>query len=170
MNSIIRYTEHKKIDNEFKKYHLIPYRVIRETRYERKGYYYSEYWGSIFKVISVDYDNETGELQGAYIRYENGYCGMLCTELDINDYRLIKDTKSLHNTNIINSGEPYSGAEIVYWFFINKITGLNPIYRGFWKFVDINSAHRISDTANYIVTAEINPKNGCYVGCKMKRV
>jgi hypothetical protein len=166
MDCCVRYTE--KLDDKIRKNHLIPYRVIRETRYEKKCYYYSNYWDSIFKVLSVDY-SKSGELLGAYIHYENGYYGSLCTELDINDYKLIKDTNNLDKINIINSGEPYSGAEIVYWFFINKITALNPVYRGFWKFIDVSSPHRISDNVKYYILADISPKTGNYIKCRIKK-
>jgi hypothetical protein len=156
------------MDKRIRSNHLIPYRVIRETKYEKKCYYYSNYWDSIFKVLSVDY-SKSGELISAYIHYENGYYGLLCTELDVNDYKLVKDINNLDKINIINSGVPYYGAEIVYWFFINKIMALDPVYRGFWKFIDNNSRHRISDNTKYYITGDINPKSGNYINCKIKK-
>lgn len=170
MNDVISYTFNDAIDKEIRKYHLIPHRVTRETLYKKNHIYYSSYWGAIFKVLSVEYDEKTNEFFGAYIRYESNYYGMICSELNIDDYELEIDHKKLYKENIVNSNIPYSGAEIRYWFFVNNINGFNPVYRGFWKFVDNTSGHKISDENKYIVCADINPKTGNYINCMMKRV
>lgn len=170
MNDIISYTHNTIIDTEIRKNHLIPHRVTREIPYRKNNIYYSSYWGSIFKVISVEYDSDTKEFLGAYIRYESNYYGMICSELNIDDYELEVDVKKIYKQNIINSNIPYSGAEIRYWFFVNQINGFNPVYRGFWKFIDNTSGHKIVDDNKYIVRADINPKTGNYINCIMKRV
>lgn len=170
MNDIISYTFNESIDSEIRKNHLIPYRVTRTTPYRKGGIYYSSYWGAIFRVLSVEYDDKTKEFLGAYIRYESNYYGMICSELSIDDYELDFDYKKLYKKNIINSNIPCTGAEIRYWFFSNKINGMNPVYRGFWKFIDNTSGHKISDHNKYIVLAKTNPVTGNYVECMMKRV
>ena len=48
----------------------------------------------------------------------------------------------VYKDNIVNSDKFYSGAEIVYWFFMNNINCSNEKYNGFWKYVDTHSAHR----------------------------
>lgn len=168
MGAEICYTLNNKINKEIRKNHLIPYHIKKKIRYESNKLYYSDYWGSIFKVISADYDPD-GELNSAYIHYDNGYYGCLCVPLGENDYLLERDTKYISKKDIINSGFCYTGAEIRYWFFIKHITKNNPIYRGFWKYIDFSSGHKVCDTSRYFITTNINPENGYYINCKVTK-
>lgn len=169
MSCIIKYSDRKNIEKDIRKFKLIPFRVSLGTKYEACAMYYTKHWGTIFRVTSVEYD-DNGELQGAFINYDTDFCGLLSTELNQGDYRLRKDFHNIYKKNIINSNKIYYGAEIVYWFFMNNITSKNPVYKGFWKFVDDDSRHRIADTTRYKISADIDPKTGYYIHCKIKKI
>ena len=102
--------------------------------------------------------------------WEDGNYGLICTDLELyKDYRLDKDHNNLHTVDIINSGKIYTGAEIIYWFFMNNINCFDPKYKGFWKFIDTYSQHRISDYNKYKIVADLNGK-GYYTNCRIIRV
>lgn len=169
MTKEIFYTTDNNLIEKIKDKKLIPYRITPRVKYESNRWYYNDYWRQCFKVISVAYDNN-GFLQEAYIKWDDDNYGLICTELDIHDLRLEKDYKCIHNENIINNDKKYTGAEIVYWFFINGINCFNNKYSGFWKFIDTFSAHRISDYARYKLIANYDEKNDVYKDCKVIRV
>lgn len=166
MGDEICYTMNGKVNKEIRRHHLIPYHIKKSIRYEPNKLYYSDYWGDIFKVISVDYGQD-GELNNAYIHYNNGYYGCLCSPFSKEDYLFERDTNYLSKKNIINSGLSYTGAEIRYWFFIRHITSSNPIYKGFWKYVDFSSGHKVCDTSRYFINGSINPETGYYTDCRL---
>lgn len=168
MKEII-YTTNNRINEMIKEKHIIPYVITsKDIKYEANRWYYNAYWGSTLRVISVKYDHNDN-LEECYIKWEDGCYGLICTELEIwGDLRLEKDHKNIAESNIINDGKSYTGAEIIYWFFINEINCFNKKYKGFWKFVDGTSDHRISDYAKYRVVAD--EKNGNYINCRIIKI
>jgi len=163
------YTNDQKMIDKLRKDKLIPYRINPRVKYEVNRWYYSDYWRQCFKVSSVAYD-KMGNLVEAYIRWDDGYYGLICTDLDIHDLRIEKDYKEIHNKDIINSDTIYTGAEIVYWFFINNINCYNKKYFGFWKFIDNSSAHRLSDYNKYKISAIYDKEKDIYKDCRITRI
>lgn len=159
----------KSLNEKIRKNHYIPYRILTsDTKYEVNKRYFNAYWGSTFKVISVTY-NDHGILEDCYIRWDDGNYGLICTDLDIAaDLKLEYDYSKIYETDIINSGRDFSGAEIIYWFFMNKINCFNTKYNGFWKFVDNYSDYRISDYSRYKIIGSL--ENDIYKNCKILRV
>ena len=171
MYSEISYTASKQIDEKIKNKHYIPYRINSpQQKYRVHNLYYNAYWGSFFKVLEVNYD-KYGCLEDCTIRWDDGNYGLICTNLDVNaDFNLKCDRNNLHELyDIVNSEEIYTGAEIVYWFFVHNITCFNNKYKGFWKFVDSSSAHRISDYSRYIIIGDLQ-EDGTYTNCKIVKV
>lgn len=159
----------KKLEDLIRKKHLVPYSLNRRDRYEKGKYYYSEFSGMTFKVLFVKY-YDSGELEGAEVKYENGLHAYICTDIDPGyDYRVEKDFKKICNENIVNDGKVYTGAEIRYWFFMNDIDCFNSIYKGFWNLVDTYSTRRIIDNNRYVVVADISV-TGKYHNCKIIKV
>lgn len=160
MKEII-YSSNNKFENFLKNNNFIPYRVSPRIQYENRKYYYSDYWGNIFQVLNVTYENNL--LSNAYIKWEDGNYGLICTDLDFRDYKLVKDKKNICNKDIINDNEYYTGAEIIFWFFKHNINCFNQKYKGFWKYIDSSSAHRLADNTKYKLSAIL--KNDIYTNC-----
>lgn len=167
MNKTISISPNVRIEEKIRLKHMIPYRVSPSVKYENGNWYYSDYWRQTFRVIDAKY-NRYGVLKDAYIRWDDGNYGLICADLDFTDLKLERDEKEIYKMkDIVNSDQVFTGAEIVYWFFMNNIDCFNRKYKGFWKFVDRFSAHRIADFSKYMITAELN--NGKYVGCKITK-
>ena len=159
----------KKLEDLIRKKHLIPYSLNRRDRYERGKYYYSEFLGLTFKVLFVKY-YESGELEGAEVKYENGLRAYICTDIDPGyDYRVEKDTKELYKKDeIVNDGNIYTGAEIRYWFFMRGIDCFSGRYKGFWNSIDSFSTRRIVDSNRYTIVADPT-FTGKYYNCRIIR-
>ena len=170
IKSII-YTTSDITNNKIRRRNLIPYRITsKNIKYETNRWYYNAYWNQIMKVTSVKY-NDNGELEQCFVMWEDDLFGMICTDLDVNyDYKLEYDRKKIYKQDIINSTQVFTGAEIIYWFFINGITYDNKKYKGFWKYVDLFSDHRLSDYNKYVISATYLEDKDIYVNCKVKRV
>ena len=159
----------KKLEELVIRKHLVPYSLNRRDRYEKGKYYYSEFLGMTFKVLFVKY-YDSGELEGAEVRYENGLQAYICTDIDPGyDYRLEKDYRAIYKDNIVNDGKVYTGAEIRYWFFINGIDCFNGIYKGFWNLIDTYSTRKITDSTKYIICADPTV-TGKYYNCRIIKV
>lgn len=141
---------------------LIPYSVLPRQKYEENEWYFSTYYDQLFKVISVEYKNN--KLDHAYIKSDEGYYSWIVTELSDWDVQIKRDYKNIAKGPIINTNLSYTGAEIMYWFFVNEISEFNKKYRGFWKYVDISSKGRLDEKTRYFIRGEINGK-GIYTNC-----
>lgn len=168
MNKNIIYARSYSLDEKIREQHFIPYRV-KGDHYIRGKRYYNGYWDMCFRVFEVKYDKETNELEHIYVKADDNTYHLLTFDLDACDFVLKEDFKKLYNKRIINSEEVYTGAEIVYWFYINNIDCFNKKYKGFWKFVDSNSRFRISDNTRYRISGDYDKELGKYVNCKIKR-
>ena len=129
----ITYGNHK-LEKSIREKHVIPYSLGRDDKYIKNMIYFNDFNQNTFKVLYVKY-SENGELEGAEIRYDNGMHSYICTDIDPGyDYRIEKDFKNIcDKSTIVNDGNVYSGAEIIYWFFINNISCFDRKYKGFWK-------------------------------------
>ena len=141
---------------------LIPYSVLPKQHYKENEWYYSTYYDQLFKVISVEYKNN--KLDHAYIRSDEGYYSWIVTELSEYDVMLKKDIRDIAVSSIINSNISYTGAEIMYWFYVNGVTQFNKKYRSLWKYVDYSSRKRLDENTKYFIRGELSGK-GYYINC-----
>ena len=170
MNKRISYNSEfldSRFEKEIRSNKYIPYRVLPREKYKRGSMYYINFEDLYLKILDVKYKNNIIEFVYAKT-IDNNFYQYLVSDLTINDYRIEKDSKFIYKRNIINDGHQYTGAEIIYWFFINDIDCFNEKYAGFWKFVDSYSAHRIADNNKYIIKADID-NNGNYYNCIIAR-
>lgn len=160
----------KKLEESIRTKHVIPYILGVKDKYEKGNYYFSAFYGKIFKVLFVKYYN-TGELEGAEIRHTDGLHAYMCTEIDPEcDYLLIRDVKEIYNRKeIVNDGQIYTGAEIRYWFYMNNIDCFNRKYKGFWNYIDSYSPKRINDNDKYMMMAKYD-RFGNYTQCRMCKI
>ena len=162
MQTQLCYTNNKKLESIIKEKKIIPHRILPGEKLIVGEKYYDGYHDKIFKVISVEY-NEDGSLDGAYIKMDDGNYAWISSDLDIaNDYYITNDNYSIHSINIINNKHIYSGAEIRYWFFINDITVMNRKYSCFWPYIDPTNPGSIDDSYTYIISADVD-ENGNYI-------
>lgn len=130
---------------------------------------YHRYWSSFFdvffKVMQI-YHVEKTEYYS--VKFPNLLFGEISFPVDYNymyelmvDYHNIKDIE-----NIINHSESFTGAEIRYWFYINKINLNDPKYRAFYPFLNPESKSGILDDKHYFICA--TQINNAYTNCKVK--
>ena len=114
---------------------------------------YHKYWipefGGTIKVQEIEYINgvpyyfiKFSKNMSANITYPCNYTEM---------YELLHNYDNIEKENIINSSKSYSGAEIKFWFIVNKIDFDDPQYRGFWSFLDDTSMSVVADNKYYFV-------------------
>lgn len=167
MDSRIRYSSGSSLERKIKEKKLIPYHLYPNDRYKKKQWYFCLYDNIIFKVLEVKY-NKDGELDHAYIRTDDNLYSYIASDLTDEDYYIERDTEQIYKENIINSTKTYTGAEIIYWFFIHDITSFDKKYKNFWIYLDRYSTYRISDYSRYYVIAD-QDKDGNYINCKFIR-
>lgn len=167
MYKVITYGN-KKLDQYVEERHIIPYSLSPKDRFEKNNYYFIDFNGKIIKVLFVKY-YRSGELEGLEVKYNNNMHSYICTDIDPGyDYLLKKDYNDLFKKDIINDGLIHTGAEIKYWFFMNKISCFDKKYRGFWKLVDPYSPRCISDYNKYFLTADID--SDVYFNCRIFKI
>ena len=167
MNSQILYTNNGSLEKQIRSKKIIPYMVYPNEKFKVNKWYYNQFYNEIFKVLEVKY-NEDGSLDYANIMTDSNNYSMISTDICYSeDYAISRDRRSIYKMNIINYNESFTGAEIIYWFFMNDINAFNKKYHGFWKYVDRYSLHRISDRERYYVKAQLIGNK--YVNCTMER-
>lgn len=132
----MRYNED--LDRYVRDSYSIPYRLHMNSRYRNNCYYWSSYWSKWFKVIEAEYDFSfpKPKFVGGIVQWSDTGMGYITTDLTTEDFRLELDNDRIRHDRLINSGISYTGAEIEYWFFINKIEEKNPIlYQKFKRFI-----------------------------------
>lgn len=129
--------------------HYIP----RKFKPNEKLKLYHKYWipefGGTIKVQEIEYINgvpyyfiKFSKNMSANITYPVMYSEM---------YELLHNYDNIEKENIINSSKSYSGAEIKFWFIVNKIDFDDPFYKGFWSFLDDTSMSVVADNKYYFV-------------------
>ena len=116
----------------------IPYRLHVNSRYRNNCYYWSTYWSKWFKVIEAEYDFsfDPPKFIGATVQWSDCGMGYITSDLTTEDFRIELDNERIRCEEIINSNESYTGAEIEYWFFVNKIEEKDPIlFQKFKRFI-----------------------------------
>lgn len=165
MNNTITYTNDGSLEKQIRQKKIIPYMVFPNEKFKTNKWYYSFFYNTIFKVLDHKY-NKDGSLDYAYTMSDDGNYALITTDIDsLEDYSVSRDRRSIYKLNIINYDESFTGAEIVYWFFMNNIDSLNIKYQGFWKFIDRYSIYRISDRDRYFVRAKLIGDK--YVDCQI---
>jgi len=164
MNKTILYTNNGSLEKHVRSKKVIPYIVYPTDVYKKNKWYFSLFYNMIFKILDLEYKN--GQLESAYIVSDNSNYCFICTDLDSNeDYSISRDRRSIYKMDIINNEESFTGAEIVYWFFMNDIDIFNEKYSGFWKFVDRYSKDRVIDRQRYFLRAKLLDDK--YIDCKL---
>lgn len=164
MNNKILYTNNGSLEKQVRSKKVIPYIVYPTDVYRKNKWYFSLYYNIIFKILDLEYKD--GRLESAYIVSDDCNYSMICTDLDSNeDYSISRDRRSIYKMDIINHQESFTGAEIVYWFFMNDIDIFNEKYSEFWKYVDRYSKDRVVDRQRYFLRAKL--LGGKYVDCKL---
>lgn len=136
----------------------IPYIVSAETKnlkLFRK--YFSVDRNTIFKVWQM---YEAGKYKYYSVKYPDHLFGEITFPTG-RLFELFSDSNNIKNIkSIINTKISYTGAEIRYWFFINKKLGRK--YKGFIPFIDPNSKSCIMDNKYYFIYSKYNPKTDKY--------
>ena len=167
MNSKIVYTNNGSLEKQIRSKKIIPYMIYPNEKYRMNKWYYSFYYNIIYKVLEYHY-NEDGSLDNAYIMSDDNNYSYTTTELcPDEDFSVSRDRRGIYKMDIINNPESFTGAEIIYWFFINNIDGFNKKYRGFWKYVDRYSLDRVSDRDRYFITGKLIGSR--YVDCRVTK-
>jgi len=154
MNGCIFYVD-SKLEEKIRSRKIIPFRTFPNQKYIPYHWYYLSYDNILFKVNEVVY-GENGLMQNIYCITDDNMQHCLSTELSAYDYTFKADNDNIAEKDIINSGEAYSGAEIIYWFFINNKSGKK--YEVFWKYLNWSSKFRLKDSTKYKIYGETNSK------------
>lgn len=162
----IVYSDSKILDHAIKVRHYIPYHIKENEKYRENKNYFNYYWNMCFKVVEAHYKSNN-ELEYIYVKCRDHTYHVISSDLYYQDYLLIKDIKKIYEEDIINSTKIYTGAEIIYWFYINKIDLEDKKFCGFSKFVSSKSNFRLSDENKYKISASI--KNDIYTDIIIKR-
>ena len=127
-------------------------------------YHLSEYksYAEVINIITI------GKDKYYTLRFKNSI--QACISLPIFDqcWELIADSNNIKKlNNIINNKRSYSGAEIKFWFYINRDKVNNQNYKDFFSYLNRSSLSVISDDKWYYVVAE-KAKSGKYTNCKLQ--
>ena len=127
--------------------------IPRKFKSNEKLKLYHKYWipefeGTI-KVHEIEYING---IPYYFIKFGKNMCANITYPISYsNMYELLHNYDNIENENIINSSKSYSGAEIKFWFIVNTIDFDNPLYKGFWSFLDDTSMSVVADNKYYFV-------------------
>lgn len=161
----ILYSDSRILERKIKRNHYIPYRMKKGEKYQEKKKYFNYYWDMCFKVIYITHDNS---MDSYCVKADNSTYHLLSSDPDVYDYLLIKDENEIYNQNIINSNKSFTGAEIIYWFYVNNIDLNSKKYCGFSSYLINESNFKLSDTNRYKVIAKTD-KNDNYINCMIKK-
>lgn len=127
--------------------------IPRKFKENEKLKLYHKYWipefGGTIKVHEIEYING---IPYYFIKFNKNMSANItypCNYIDM--YELLHNYDNIENENIINSSKSYSGAEIKFWFIVNKINFNDYRYKGFWSFVDDTSMSVVADNKYYFV-------------------
>lgn len=137
------------LEEEIINTHYIP----RKFRDNEKLKLYHKYWipefDGVVKVHEIEYIDGVPYY---FIKFNRNMSANITYPVTFNDmYELLHNYDNIEKENIINSSKSYSGAEIKYWFVANKIDFEDPLYKGFWSFLDDNSMSVVADNKYYFV-------------------
>ena len=127
--------------------------IPRKFRENEKLKLYHKYWvpefGGTIKVHEIEYING---IPYYFIKFNRNMSANITYPCNYTDmYELLHNYDNIEKENIINSSKSYSGAEIKFWFIVNKIDFDDPQYRGFWSFLDDTSMSVVADNKYYFV-------------------
>lgn len=144
--------------------------IPRHIKFKEHLRLYRRYWVNYFddECIKVDQIYEVDGIEYYSVKCTNCLYETITYPLDCNyTYELMIDKKDIKNIeSIINTNISYTGAEIKYWFFMNKIDLSSEKYIGFWSFLNPNSKNLISDDKYYFVKSVLDT-NGNLIKCKI---
>ena len=137
-----------KLELEIRKNKYIPRQINKRERLKLYHKYYLPDYG----IIKVEDIELIEQVEYDFIRYDTIKRGCITHPVDnIGVYELLHNFDDIDKENIINSSKTFSGAEIKFWFVVNKINFDNPNYKGFYQFLDPLSNNLLVDTKYYYV-------------------
>ena len=134
--------------------------IPRKFKVNEKLKLYHKYWipeyGGTVKVSDIEIING---ISYYFIKFDKNMSANITYPVTYSDmYELLHNYDNIEKQDIINSSKSYSGAEIKFWFVVNKIDLDNPKYKGFWSFLDDNSMSVVADNKYYFVKYNPNLK------------
>lgn len=143
------------LEEEIIKTRYIPRRIKKNERLKVFHKYWMPEFGGTVKVNEIEYYNGTAYY---FLRFAKNMMANITHPVEQeNVYELLHNYDEIEKDNIINSSKSYSGAEIKFWFIVNKIDFSNPLYEGFLSFVNDKSLNVVSDNKFYFV--KYNPNS-----------
>ena len=139
----------------FKYPEYIPYKFEEGTELKLYRRYYSSD-NDIFKVLKI-YQYFGVEYYDIVIN--NAMQAVLSYPVSNISYELVPDHKDIKNKNIINDNEWYTGAEIRYWFFVNRIN-IDRRYPEYKQYIYLNGKSEMKDTGLYKVVYNTKFRHG----------
>lgn len=120
--------------------------------------YWIPYYEGICKIMDItDYDNK----KYYHIKFGNNMFAVNQHPLNCEGiYELLHNRDNIDQKNIINDLNSYTGAEIKFWFTVNKINFNKEKYKGFWNF--FYSDNILIDNKYYFVIYEDHGKDKSY--------
>lgn len=129
-----------------KQFNYIPRKLSINERLKLYHRYWIPDFGGMIKVKDIC---KVDKVDYYIIKYKDNLS--ICFPHPLDDYEtsyeLLHDYTDIHKENIINSGKAYSGAEIKYWFTINR----SRYYSKFLKYLTIGNKKLIQDNKKYFV-------------------
>ena len=146
-------------------YNFIPKKVKSGKDIRRYGRYIAlEQSTDGFKIDEIIAVNDDIYYQIKFL--STGRQAVIPFEESFTYYELHPDKTNIRDLQtIINTGIPYYGSEIRYWFFINKINLSSDKFSNF-KSLLIDSKHTIADNKLYCLEGTYLPLKDKYIDCK----
>jgi hypothetical protein len=151
--------------------HYIPYRILSsDTKLEEGKRYYIGYYRQTMKVLSVEY-NSYGILEYCYVKWDDGCYGSYCSDIAVlEDYYIDNDIDQIYKIDdILDTNSIFTGAEILYWFFINDITALSEKYKNIWPMLDEFANNSDNDYCKFKLSG-VKDDNGTYTSIKISKI
>ena len=125
---------------------------------------YHRYWIEEYNdVVKIEDIFLTGGIEYYTIKYNNMNSCISAPFAGIT-YELLHNKDYIEDEHIINSKISYTGAEIKYWFIMNKIDlNIGSKYSGFWSFLNPTSKNPLIDNKFYFVSYNKSRKQKCQI-------
>lgn len=135
------------LEKYIKKYKVIPRKIKSNERLKLYHKYWLPYYDGPCKVLDIF---NIGPVEYYFIRFSNRYTAINSYPIK-EGYELFNDYDNLYSKNIINDNNSYTGAEIKYWFTINKTNITKNAYKNYYTYLDPSSNKLLSDNKYYKV-------------------
>ena len=139
----------KKLKENIINHNFIPRRIKPDERLKLYHKYWMDSFKNIVKVVDIINIEETEY----YLVTYNNMSAVISYPINYNDttYEMLHST-NIESEKIINSYSFYTGAEIKYWFIINKDNMTNDEYNGLYPY--ISGDKELTDNKRYMILKE----------------